>query len=92
MHYARNATDERERGGGHCARSSREQCSPSTTRISSRRRRRSCISGGELDFCDRLQPAFRRVAAARRALRQLTTSLEFDEPEGFAPTEPMRRT
>ena len=45
----------------------------------------------ELDFCDRLQPAFRRVAAARRALRQLTTSLEFDEPEGFAPTEPMRR-
>ena len=45
----------------------------------------------ELDTCDRLQPAFRIVAAARRALRQLTTSLEFDEPEGFAPTEPMRR-
>ena len=45
----------------------------------------------ELDSCDRLQPAFRIVAAARRALRQLTTSLEFDEPEGFAPTEPMRR-
>lgn len=45
----------------------------------------------ELDTCDRLQPASRRVAAARRALSQLTTSLEFDEPEGFAPTEPMRR-
>ena len=45
----------------------------------------------ELDTCDRLQPAFRIVAAARRALRQLTTSLEFDEPEGFAPSEPMRR-
>ena len=45
----------------------------------------------ELDTCDRLQPAFRIVATARRALRQLTTSLEFDEPEGFAPTEPMRR-
>ena len=45
----------------------------------------------ELDTCDRLQPALRHVVAARRALRQLTTSLEFDEPEGFAPTEPMRR-
>ena len=45
----------------------------------------------ELDTCDRLQPAFRIAATARRALRQLTTSLEFDEPEGFAPTEPMRR-
>ncbi|MCY3951988.1 MAG: ATP-binding protein [bacterium] len=45
----------------------------------------------ELDTCDRLQPASQRVAAARWALRQLTMSLEFDEPEGFAPTEPMRR-
>ena len=45
----------------------------------------------ELDGCDRLQPAFGRVAAARRALRQLIKSLEFAEPEGFAPTEPMRR-
>lgn len=45
----------------------------------------------ELDACDRLQPASERVAAARRALRQLTTSLEIEEPEGFAPTEPMRR-
>ena len=45
----------------------------------------------ELDTCDRLQPAFRLVAESRRVLRQLTKSLEFDEPEGFAPTEPMRR-
>ena len=45
----------------------------------------------KLETCDRLQPAYRLVAAARRALRQLTKSLEFDEPEGFAPTEPMRR-
>ena len=45
----------------------------------------------ELETCDRLQPASRLVAAARRALRQITTALEFDEPEGFAPTEPMRR-
>ncbi len=45
----------------------------------------------ELDTCDRLQPASQRVAAARRELRQLATSLEFDEPTGFAPTEPMRR-
>lgn len=45
----------------------------------------------ELETCDRLQPASRLVAAATHALRQLTTSLEFDEPAGFAPTEPMRR-
>ena len=45
----------------------------------------------ELDTCDRLQPALRHVVAARRTLRELTTALEFDEPEGFAPTEPMRR-
>ena len=45
----------------------------------------------ELETCDRLQPAYRLVAAARRALRQLMRSLEFDEPEGFAPTDPMRR-
>ena len=45
----------------------------------------------ELDTCDRLQPASQSVTAARRALHGLTTSLEFDEPAGFAPTDPIRR-
>lgn len=44
-----------------------------------------------LETCDRLQPALRHVVEARRALSRLTTSLEFDAPEGFAPTDPMRR-
>ncbi len=40
---------------------------------------------------DRLQPATREVAAARQALRQLVEPLDFDEPDGFAPSRPMRR-
>ena len=45
----------------------------------------------ELDDTDRLQPATRRIAEARRALRHLVEPLEFDEPEGFAPTGKMRQ-
>jgi len=44
-----------------------------------------------LDGADRLQPATRTVARARRDLHQLLEPLEFDEPEGFAPTAPMRQ-
>ena len=44
-----------------------------------------------LDDTDRLQPAARWIAEARRALRHLAEPLEFDEPEGFAPTEAMRQ-
>ena len=47
--------------------------------------------GTQLDGIDRLQPATRRVAEARRALNQLLEPLEFDEPEGFAPTGSMRQ-
>ncbi len=47
--------------------------------------------GAQLDDTERLQPATRQVAEARRALGGLLEPLEFDEPEGFAPTEPMRR-
>ena len=46
--------------------------------------------GVHLDDADRLQPATRRVAEAKRALHHLLEPLEFDEPEGFAPTGPMR--
>ena len=45
----------------------------------------------QLDDTDRLQPATRRIAEARRALRHLAEPLDFDEPEGFAPTGPMRQ-
>ena len=45
----------------------------------------------ELDDADRLQPATRRIAEARQALRRLAEPLKFDEPEGFAPTGPMRQ-
>ena len=45
----------------------------------------------QLADADRLQPATRQVAQARRALRQLVTPLGFDEPEGFAPSRPMRQ-
>ena len=38
-----------------------------------------------------LQSATRHVADAKRALQRLLEPLEFDEPEGFAPTEPMRQ-
>ena len=44
-----------------------------------------------LDGIDRLQPATRAVAEARRDLQQLLEPLEFGEPEGFAPTGPMRQ-
>ncbi|WP_420617710.1 ATP-binding protein [Candidatus Poriferisocius sp.] len=44
-----------------------------------------------LDDIDRLQPAAISVAEARRDLRELLEPLEFDEPEGFAPTGPMRQ-
>ena len=44
----------------------------------------------QLAAADRLQPATRQVAEARRALRQLVEPLEFDEPEGFAASGPMR--
>lgn len=47
--------------------------------------------GTSLDGIDRLQPAARSVAEARRALAQLLDPLEFDEPEGFAPTQRMRQ-
>ena len=45
----------------------------------------------QLAAADRLQPATRQVAQAKRALRQLVTPLGFDEPEGFAPSRPMRQ-
>ncbi len=45
----------------------------------------------QLASADRLQPATRQVAQAKRALRQLATPLGFDEPEGFAPSRPMRQ-
>ena len=45
----------------------------------------------ELDRTDRLQLATRKVAQAKTDLRQLVRSMEFDEPEGFAPTDSMRR-
>ena len=45
----------------------------------------------QLASADRLQPATRQVAQARQALHQLVTPLEFDEPEGFAPSRPMRQ-
>lgn len=45
----------------------------------------------DLVAADRLQPATRRVADAKRALQRLIEPLAFDEPEGFAPTESMRR-
>ena len=45
----------------------------------------------QLAAADRLQPATRQVAVARRALRQLVEPLKFDEPEGFAPSGPMRQ-
>ena len=44
-----------------------------------------------LTAADSLQPAARHAAAARQALRQLMEPLEFDEPEGFAPSGPMRQ-
>lgn len=45
----------------------------------------------QLAAADRLQPATRQVAQAKRALSQLVVPLEFDEPEGFAPSGPMRQ-
>ena len=45
----------------------------------------------QLDDTDRLQPATGRVAEAKRALYRLQERAEFDEPEGFAPTERMRQ-
>ena len=45
----------------------------------------------QLTAAERLQPATRQVAEARRALCQLVEPLEFDEPEGFAPSGPMRQ-
>ena len=45
----------------------------------------------QLAAADRLQPATRQIAQARRALRQLVAPLEFDEPDGFAPSGPMRQ-
>ncbi|MXV99291.1 MAG: hypothetical protein F4126_09660 [Acidimicrobiaceae bacterium] len=44
-----------------------------------------------LERAERLQPATRQVAEAKRALERLLEPLEFDEPEGFAATEQMRR-
>ena len=44
-----------------------------------------------LAAADRLQPATIRVGEAKRALHQILEPLEFDEPEGFAPTESMRQ-
>ena len=44
-----------------------------------------------LAAADRLQPATRRVGDAKRALQRLVEPLALDEPEGFAPTESMRR-
>ena len=45
----------------------------------------------QLAAADRLQPATRQIAQARRALRQLVAPLKFDEPDGFAPSGPMRQ-
>ena len=45
----------------------------------------------DLDSANRLQPATRRVGEAKHALHRLVEPLLFDEPEGFAPTESMRR-
>ncbi len=45
----------------------------------------------QLAAADRLQPATRQIAQARRALRELVEPLEFDEPDGFAPSRPMRQ-
>ena len=45
----------------------------------------------QLAAADRLQPATIQVAQTRRALRQLVEPLEFDEPEDFAPSGPMRQ-
>ena len=47
--------------------------------------------GAQLDDAERLQPATTRVAEAKRALERLLAPMEFDEPEGFAPTERMRQ-
>ena len=46
--------------------------------------------GVQLDDADRLQPATRSVAEAKRALHCLLEPMKLDEPEGFAPTVPMR--
>ncbi|MYA74848.1 MAG: hypothetical protein F4Y27_09240 [Acidimicrobiaceae bacterium] len=45
----------------------------------------------ELSEADRLQPATMKVADAKRMLQRLIEPLAYDEPEGFAPTEAMRR-
>lgn len=45
----------------------------------------------QLAAADRLQPATQQVAQARRALRQVVAPLKFEEPEGFAPSGPMRQ-
>ena len=45
----------------------------------------------DLDAAERLQPATRLVSDAKRALQRLVEPLAFDEPEGFAPTDSMRR-
>lgn len=45
----------------------------------------------QLAAADRLQPATRKVSQAKHALRQMVAPLEFDEPEGFAPSRPMRQ-
>lgn len=45
----------------------------------------------DLAEADRLQPATVRVADAKRMLQRLVEPLAYDEPEGFAPTEAMRR-
>ena len=44
-----------------------------------------------LTAADRLQPATRQIADAKLSLQRLIEPLLFDEPEGFAPTESMRR-
>ena len=45
----------------------------------------------QLSVAERLQPATSEIAQARRALRQMVEPLKFDEPEGFAPSGPMRQ-
>lgn len=45
----------------------------------------------QLAATDRLQPATRQIAQARHDLRQLVEPLQFDEPDGFAPSGPMRQ-
>jgi signal transduction histidine kinase len=45
----------------------------------------------KLAAADRLQPATGHVVQARRALGQLVAPLRVDDPEGFAPSGPMRR-